>query len=416
MFDLDTWREIFDSLKRHRLRTLLTAFGVFWGIFMLMLLLGVGKGLENGVYAQFGNVTTNGLFIWGDRSTVPYKGMNPGRWTRLTNSDVEAIRTGVEGIQYLNAVKGLWGEFTIHYGRKNGSFRVEGDLPEVRYVQPRFLVEGRFLNEADIAQRRKVAVIGRAVKEDLFGKSDPIGEFLSIRGVYFQIVGVFDIQRLGRQGQDPTRLRHIPLTSLQQAFNQGEYVDSIVLSAAEGYSATALKKEIVDILKARHGIAPEDAQAIGSWSTEEEFAMFQGLFAGIKAFIWIVGTGTLIAGMVGVSNIMLIIVKERTRELGIRKALGATPASIIGMILQESVFLTAASGYSGLVAGVGLVELVSFLMGKLNVKSEFFKNPEIDIGVALAATVLLVLIGAAAGLIPARQAATVNPIEALRSE
>jgi putative ABC transport system permease protein len=416
MLDLDAWREIFDSLKRHKLRTLLTAFGVFWGIFMLMLLLGVGKGLENGVYSQFGNVTTNGLFIWGNRTTLPYKGLNPGRWIRLTNADLEAIKDGVEGIDRLNAAKGLWGEFTIYYGRKSGSFRVEGDLPDVRFIEPRFIVQGRFLNESDISLKRKTAVIGRGVKEALFGNDDPVGEFLSIRGVYFQIVGVFDVQKIGSQGQDRTALIHIPLTTLQRAFNQGEYVDSITLSAAAGFSAAALQSKAKELLKARHSVAPADDQAIGSWNTEEEFKTFQGLFRGINAFMWIVGIGTLVAGMVGVSNIMLIIVKERTREIGIRKALGATPASIIAMVLQESIFLTAVSGYAGLVSGVGVIELAAYLMAKFQIKSEYFLNPEINIGVAATATVLLVLIGAAAGFIPARQAATINPIEALRSE
>lgn len=416
MIDLDTWQEIFDSLRRHKLRTALTAFGVFWGIFMLIVLLAVGKGLQNGVYSQFGNTATNAVYIWGGKTTLPFQGMNPGRWVQLTNKDLEAIRAGVGGIAYLNANMSLWGEFTILNGTREGSFKVDGDLPDVRFIQPRFVTAGRFLDALDVRESRKTAVIGQKVKDTLFQDENPVGKYLKIKGVYFLIVGVFDINRIGGQSTDMTSTIHIPLTTLQKVFAQGDYVGSFGLCPLPGYSAAALERQICDLLKVRHKVSPDDQEGIGTWNTEKQFQSFQGLFKGISAFMWVVGLGTLIAGIVGVSNIMLIIVKERTREIGIRKAIGASPRSIIVMIVQESVFLTSVSGLFGLVGGIGAIELVNFCMNKFNIHSDYFKDPRVDLSVAVAAVLLLVASGTVAGLIPGRKASMIISIEALRSE
>jgi len=416
MFDKDKWREIFDSLSRHKLRTLLTAFGVFWGIFMLVLLLGAGKGLQNGVFSQFSDFATNGAIVYGTKTSLPYKGLNPGRWIGLNNGDLQAVKENIADIEYINANINLWGQFAIMYEGRSGSFRVEGCLPDLLYIAPRTITQGRFLNEQDITLKRKTAVIGRKVKEVLFRDIDPIGKYLNIKNVYFRIIGVFDIASMGEQNWEPTALIQIPLTALQQAFNQGDYINGITITAKKNSSVSLMEKQVKTLLKGRHKVAPEDPEGIGSWNMEENFKRFQGLFGVITIFIWIVGLGTLIAGVVAVSNVMLIIVKERTREIGIRKALGATPYSIITMILQESIFLTGISGYTGLVCGVGIIELTNYFMEKFKMQSEFFKNPEIDISVALTATLILVLIGGVAGLIPARNAARINPIEALRSE
>jgi putative ABC transport system permease protein len=416
MFDFDKWQEIFNSLQRHKLRTVLTAFGVFWGIFMLVILLGVGKGLEKGVYAQFSDTATNSFFMWGERTSVPYEGLNPGRYIRLTTADLDAIRANIPEVRYLNASMSLGGEFTISYNNKNGSFEVRGDFPDLFSIETRKMLQGRFLNIPDIDAKRKVAVIGRRVQEVLFGKEQPLGQYINIKGVFFQVVGVFDVKKIGSQGRDPTELIHIPLSTLQQTFNQGDRIGWLGVRVEKNVSAAVVEDRVKSLLKKRHKVAPEDKKGIGSWNMEEEFKKFQGLFRGITLFIWVVGTGTMIAGIVGVSNIMLIIVKERTREIGIRKALGATPFSIINLILQESIFLTAVSGYMGLVAGVGVIEAVSYFMNKFSIRNEFFNSPEIDFKVAITAMVILVLTGALAGFIPARSAARINPIEALRSE
>lgn len=416
MFDLDKWQEIFTTMQRHKLRTLLTAFGVFWGIFMLVLLLGVGKGLERGVYLEFRDIATNSFFIWGGRTSLPYKGLNPGRYIRFTNHDIDAIRENIPEAKHINANSYLWGEFTIGYNDKSGSFSVQGNLPALMQIESLQIPEGRFINDRDVKDKRKVVVIGHRVKEVLFGKEEPLGKYINIKNIFFQVVGVFKVRGSGGQGRDRTEHLYMPLSTMQQAFNQGNYVRSLGISVEEYIPASVVQEQVQELLKSRHKVAPDDERAIGSWNMEEEFSQIQNLFRGINIFIWLVGTGTIIAGIVGVSNIMLIIVKERTREIGIRKALGATPFSIISLILQESIFITAISGYMGLVAGVGVIEGVSYLLDKFQVQTTYFSHPEVEFKVAITATIVLVITGAVAGLIPARKAATINPIEALRSE
>ncbi len=416
MFDVDKWQEIFNTLQRHKLRTLLTAFGVFWGIFMLVLLLGVGKGLEKGVYLEFRGIATNSFFLWGGRTSLPYKGLNPGRYIRFSNDDIAAIREHIPEAKHINADSYIWGEFAITYQDKSGAFNVQGCLPDLLQIESIEIAEGRFINLRDVQEKRKVVVIGQRVREVLFGPQDPFGKYLNVRGVFFQVVGVFKVISSGGQGQDRTERLYMPLSTMQQAYNQGNRVSSVDIGVAEHIPASIVQKKAVDLLKARHKVAPDDPRGIGSWNMEEEFRKIQNLFWGVNIFIWLVGTGTIVAGIVGVSNIMLIIVKERTREIGIRKALGATPFSIISLILQESIFITAVSGYLGLVAGVVVIEGVGYGMTKLAVQATYFSNPEIEFRVAITATIILVVTGAIAGLIPARKAATINPIEALRGE
>jgi putative ABC transport system permease protein len=412
MFDFDKWQEIFHSIQRHKLRTLLTAFGVFWGIFMLVLLLGAGNGIEKGTYAEFGNFAKNSVFLWGGRTQIPYKGLNPGRWIRLTNQDLEAIRETIPEIKYVAALS-FAGDSPVTYGNKDGRFRISGVNPESIYIEtPR--IEGRFINVPDYEAKRKVAIIGSQIQKILFGQENSIGKYITIRGVFFQVVGVFEPTGAGsEQGGEQI---YIPITTLQRLFHRGNFVSDIAIIAEDDVPASVVETKAKDLLKRFHKVAPEDERGIGSWNAEEEFGQFQGLFRGIQIFVWIVGVGTIVAGIVGVSNVMLIIIKERTREIGIRKALGATPFSIISLILQESIFLTAVSGYTGLVVSVGLIELAGYFMDKFHLQSPYFSNPEIDFAAAITATVILVITGALAGLIPARTAAAINPIEALRSE
>jgi len=413
MFDFDKWQEIFNTIQRHKLRTLLTAFGVFWGIFMLVLLLGVGRGIEKGVYTDFGDLAKNSFFMWGRRTQLPYKGLNPGRWIRLTNADIESIRENVPEAKYIAAFSHA-GEITINHNNKSGAFAVLGSTPEAIHIRP-FKIQGRSINPLDIKEKRKVAVIGQQVKNLIFGKENPLGQYINIRGIFFQVVGIFDVTTSGGEG-DETEEIYIPLTTLQQAFQRGDSIGWFSVIVDENVAASVGETKVKELLKRRHKVAPDDVRAIGSWNAGEEFSQLQALFQGIRIFLWAVGIGTIAAGIVGVSNIMLIIVKERTREIGIRKALGATPFSIISLILQESVFITALSGYMGLVASVGLIELAGYLMDKFHLQSTYFNNPEIDFTTAITATVILVITGALAGFIPARTAASINPIEALGSE
>jgi putative ABC transport system permease protein len=412
MFDFDKWQEIFNTIQRHKLRTLLTAFGVFWGIFMLVMLLGAGRGIEKGTYAEFGNFAKNSVFLWGGRTQIPYKGLNPGRWIRLRNDDIEAIRETIPEVKYI-ATQAYLGDSSVMYKEKDGRFTIIGLNSEAIYIEtPR--LEGRFINVPDNEAKRKVAVIGKQVQKMLFAQEDPIGKYITIRGVLFQVVGVFEPTGSGNE-REAERI-YIPVTTLQSLFYRRHFIGNIAIIAEDNVPASVVETKVKDLLKRRHKVAPEDERGIGSWNAEKEFSQFQGLFRGIRIFIWIVGAGTIVAGIVGVSNVMLIIIKERTREIGIRKALGATPFSIISLILQESIFLTAVSGYTGLVVSVGLIELAGFFMNKFHLQSPYFNNPEIDFAAAITATIILVITGALAGLIPARTAAAIDPIEALRSE
>ena len=416
MFDLDKWQEIFGMIRKHKLRTLLTAFGVFWGIFMLVLLLGAGKGLENGVYGMFGHLAKNSMWIWGGRTSIPYNGMKPGKYVSYTNDDYYALKKEFPEIKLLAPGLGLWGSYSVSYGKNNGAFKVGGDFPAMNEIRPMIFTAGRFVNQKDVDEKRKVAAIGSRVKEVLFGEKDAIGKYIKIKGVYFLVVGTFEVENPGSNGRDDSEKIFIPLTTLQQTFNAYNKVGSFAISPKDGVDPEELEARVKEFLAARHGIAPEDKSAIGGWNSGRETKKFAGLFTGINTFIWGVSIMTIIAGIVGVSNIMLIIVKERTKEIGIRKALGATPVSIVSLILTESVFITAISGYLGLSAGVGAVELIRTLMESAGAENPYFNNPQIDIQVALIATLILVLAGAFAGLFPAIRAARINPIEALRAD
>lgn len=413
MFDLDKWQEILATMQKNKLRTFLTAFGVFWGIFMLVLLLGAGKGMQNGVEGEFGAFATNSLWIWNGRTSVAHKGLQPGREINFKAEDLAAIGRQVEGVEIVAPRNWLFGEYTLSYKNKNGSFRVVATSDEYFSVDIINLTQGRLLNRNDMFESRKVVVIGNRIKEVLFGEKEAIGEYINIKGVYFQVIGIFTKE--GNNGRFEERA-FIPFTLYQTVFNPNRNVHNIALTAKKGVSTKSLEDKVKQVLSQRHRFAAEDEQAIGMNNNEEDFKRFQGLFDAIRMFVWVVGTGTLIAGIVGVSNIMLIIVKERTKEIGVRKAIGATPISIVSLIIQESIVITAFSGYLGLLAGVGLLDGVRYLIDSTGAKLPYFTNPGVDVGVALSATVVLVISGAIAGLIPAIKAARIKPIEALRAD
>ncbi|MDQ3393252.1 MAG: ABC transporter permease [Bacteroidota bacterium] len=416
MIDIDKWQEIFSTLQKHKLRTALTAFGVFWGIFMLVVLLGASKGFQNGVESQF-DVARNAVFVWTQRTSIPYKGLRPGRFVSLKNDDIDAIRESIPEVAYIAPRNSLDGEFTVNRKDKYASFKVFGDYPDFLKVQPKKMIAGRFINQIDIKEKRKTAVIGKKVVEELFSiNEDPIGQYISIKGIFFKVVGIFESNQSGENAAEDQQTIFIPNTSMQQAFNQGNNINWFAFVPKDGVPSSVIETKVKELLMNRHNVAPDDLKAFGSANVEQQYQQVQGLFMGMTGFSWLVSIGTIIAGIVGVGNIMLIIVKERTKEIGIRKALGAQPWSIISMILQESLFLTAISGYFGLVIGVALIEGISYGLKKFEAESEFFANPEINFTVALSAIIVLVVAGTLAGLIPATIAAKVNPVVALKDE
>jgi putative ABC transport system permease protein len=416
LWDADEWQEILSGLKKHKLRTALTAFGVFWGIFMLVLLIGIGNGLETGVMRQFEDLAVNTLYVWSDRTSIPYKGLKAGRWFPLTNEDTGALQASFPEIQNLSPQLNLWGDYTVDRKDKSSSFRVSGVGPEYLRIRATRIEKGRPFNLLDMERKRKVAVIGSRVREVLFANGeDPLGQYIKIKGVYFQVVGLLGTRAVGGNREEAETIA-IPFSTMQQAFNMKNWVHFYVMNVKTDRPLTEVESRIKSFLALRHEVSPQDPRAIGSWNNAREFNSLKGLFGGVNIFIWIVGIGTIVAGIVGVSNIMLIIVKERTREIGIRMAVGATPGSIIGMIIRESVLITSVSGYLGMVAGVGVIELVSRLMNTFKMQNQYFSNPYVDIRIAITATVLLVLAGTAAGFFPALRAAGIKPIEALKEE
>jgi len=418
MFDLDRWQEIYQTIKKHKLRTALTAFGVYWGIFMLVVLLGAGKGLENGVMKGF-DIAKNTVFLWSQRTSVEYMGLPPGRYIRFTNDDVAAIRQNIPEIATLAPRNRLDGDFIVVKDEKSASFDVYGDYPDFIKVKAMDIDKGRFLNQIDIEDRRKVAVVGERVVDVLFGEEEdvnPIGEYIKIKGVYFKIVGTFKSRGSGEDRIEDAQTIFVPNTTMQQAFNQYNRVYWFAMTPKDGYPAELIENEVKELLAKRHKVSPEDLKAFGSANVEKEFQQIQGLFSGIRGFSWIVSIGTILAGVIGVGNIMLIVVKERTKEIGIRKALGATPWSIISLIIQESVVITAVAGYTGLFVGVALVEGINILLKTFEIEGDFFANPEVNFTVAMSATITLIITGTLAGLIPATKAARINPVEALRDE
>jgi putative ABC transport system permease protein len=419
MFDIDRWQEIYHVLAKNKLRTALTAFGVFWGMFMLVILMGSGNGLKNGVLGNFGSFATNSFFMWGQTTSLPYNGFQKGRYVAFDNYDTEAMRRELKGAQVVAPKCQLGGYRGTNYvTRKNksgSSFTVTGDIPEIIQISPRKIPQGRWLNQKDIDEKRKVAVIGPRVRDVLFDEGeDPIGEYINISGIYFMVIGIHQIEFTSDFNEQDLESIFTPISTFQQAFNWGNRVGWYSIMAEPNVSVADLETQAHDILKKVHHVNPEDHRAIGGWNMAEEFGKISGLFVAIQVLVWVVGIGTLLAGVIGVSNIMLVVVKERTKEIGIRKAIGATPYLIVSQIILEAIILTGIAGYIGLSAGVGLLELVNNAIGPQG--AGMFKSPEIDLGTALICLLIIIISGGFAGVIPARKAASVDPIVALRSE
>ncbi len=420
LFDKDKWTEIMHALSKNKLRTFFTAFGVFWGIFMLVIMLGSGKGLKNGVNQEMGDMATNALFMWTRPTSVPYKGFPRGRRFYFRNDDTKALRDNMPELEYIAPrlqVYSTRGDNNVVRGDRTAAYNIYGDYPDMNKIDPVNIHQGRFINYNDIENKRKVIVIGTRVRDEMFEvDEDPIGEYLRIRGVYFKVVGVFSSKKNDQEAERDNQNIFIPFSTLQQTYNYGDIVGWYSMTAHKDIPASVALEKAKKIVKERHSIAPNDDRAIGSFNVEVQYKKMENLFTGINGLIWIVGIGTLLAGVIGVSNIMLIVVKERTKEIGIQRAIGATPLAIQSQIVIESVFLTALAGYIGLVLGVGILELINYLLIEFDLSSDMFARPEVDFNKATIALIILVISGALAGLIPARRATQIKPIDALRDE
>lgn len=414
MFDLDNCIEIFTTLRKNKLRTFLTGFSVAWGIFMLIILLASGKGLQNGIMEVFGNQSTNFVSMYAQPTGMPYKGNPKDRQIKLEQKDVELVAQMPE---VENISMSLAYDLMASYNFNSSMSYFEGTTPTRAVNEGMKIVNGRFINELDMKEQRKVIVINKRMRDVFFKNEDPIGKQIEANKIIFTVVGVYEISEW-----ENFRCRaFFPFSAAQTIFEKGRGIKEIQFTLQGVETEEAIEKFTTNVrtqMAAVHQFDPEDKRAIRFWSVIEGYMQIMGLFGAINLFILIIGAGTLIAGVVGVSNIMLISVRERTREFGIRKALGATPFSIIQSVLMESVIITSIFGYIGMVLGVGLSELVSFLIEQSSVPGEraIFKNPEVSLSVAVGATVVMVIAGMIAGYFPARKAVKITAIEAMRAE
>ncbi len=416
MFDLDKWQEITAALKKNKLRTILTGLGVMFGILILVTLLGIGRGFQNNIQSSLGNFATNSTVFWVQRTTKAYKGLPRNRFYQFTNEDLVAIKRSVPELENIAPEINGWSGGATHNtfrAEKKGNFRIKGTSPEMNQVNPVDITAGRFINENDLKEFRKVITIGPRVKELMFEEDeDPIGQYLKVNGIYLKIVGT--IKPLSQNMGNRDDIIQMPFTTLQRLYNRGDKFYSFLATAKVGESVEELQNSIFSILARRHNIHPDDKQAIGNFNIAKLFQKIFGLFNSIGFLFWIIGFGVLLTGVIGVSNIMHVVVKERTRELGIKRAIGARPREVVGQIINESVFLTTFAGFWGLVLGVLIVELI----GKMTEGSPNpqILNPYVDINVAFIALGVLIFFGVLAGLLPAQRAIRIKPVDALRYE
>jgi putative ABC transport system permease protein len=422
MFDRDNWEEILEALTANVFRTILTAFGVFWGIFILVILLAAGKGLENGVKKGFDGIATNTMFMWTQTTSKPYKGLPKTRRYDFRNSDVPALKEALPDLLYVsprNQLGDFNGSNNVVRGTKTSAFTIYGDYPELIKQQPMDIIKGRFINQQDIQHNRKVAVIGKGVISELYGKAEEvIGTYVKVNGINFMVVGVYHSKNQNNGNAESEQKNiFVPFTTFQQAFNYGDKVGWMALTANDNASITDLKPKIIEIIKERHSINPIDDRAVGNFDLFERFNQVQGLFTILTFIAYFVGTLVLISGVIGISNIMLIVVKERTKEIGIRRALGASPGAIRRQILSESIFLTIISGMLGIAVATGVIAILNMVLASMPQEGEtMFANPTVDLGVVFVALLILVGSGLLAGFIPAQTAINVKPVDALRTE
>ena len=421
MFDRDNWNEILEALTANTFRTILTAFGVFWGIFILVILLAAGNGLENGVKKGFDGIATNTMFMWTQTTSKPYKGLPKTRDFDFRNSDVDALKQSFPDLLYVsprNQLGGFEGSNNVVRGTKTAAYTIYGDYPELIKQQPMDIIKGRFVNQQDIRLRRKVAVIGQGVIAELYSKGEEvIGTYIKMNGVNFMVVGVYN-SKAQNNGNSESEQKNIfvPFTAFQQAFNYGDRVGWMAITANDNTSITKLKADIIKLIKSRHSIHPDDDRAVGNFDLFEEFSKVQDLFMILKFIAYFVGTLVLLSGVIGISNIMLIVVKERTKEIGIRRALGATPSAIRSQILSEAIFLTIVAGMFGIATATGVIWVINMVLDSMPSEGMMFANPSVDLSVVFVALLILVGSGLLAGFIPAQTAINVKPVDALRTE
>lgn len=411
LFDKDTWQEIFSSIRKNKMRTGITIVGVMWGIFLLVVLLGAARGVENNFNKLFGNFATNSVFVWAQQTSKPFKGFQEGKGLTLKMSDLENIKNEIEGLEFVVPRHQTQAMATNNF--KSGTFGIFGDYPELDKVQKKDLVYGRFINDNDIKERKKVCVIEEEIYKQLFDKDVyPIGTYIKINNINYKVVGMYKEGQIG--GGGPQGNIHIPFTTFQQVYNRGDSIGWMMITGDMDHDISQIEADVKLLLRNLHKVHPEDERAFGSFNLGERIAQITGFLTGMQFLTWFVGIATLIAGVFAIGNILLITVKERTKEIGIRRALGAKPWEIKRQIVLESVFLTSIAGALGIIFGGLVLMLIDKTIGQG--PQAALSNPTVDIPVIIVATITLVVLGTLIGLIPAHTAVSIRPIEALREE
>lgn len=411
ILDRDTWQEIYSSIRKNKMRTAITIIGVMWGIFLLVVLLGAAKGVENNFERLFGNFATNSVFVWAQATSVPFKGFQEGKRLTLKMRDLENINNEIEGLEFV-VPRHQGSALTVH-NFKTGNFGVFGDYPELDIVQKKDMVYGRFINDNDIKERKKVCVIEEEIYKQLFDKDVyPIGTYIKLNDINYQVIGMYKQGQVGSGG--PQGNIHIPFTTFQQVYNRGDSIGWFMITGKPEFDIVQIEADVKLLLRNLHNVHPEDERAFGSFNLGEAFGKVTGFLTGMQFLTWFVGIATLIAGVFAIGNILLITVKERTKEIGIRRALGAKPWEIKRQIILESVFLTSLAGALGIIMGGVILMIIDATIGKGENPS--LTNPTVDIPVVIIAALTLVVLGTLIGLIPAHTAVSIRPIEALREE
>ncbi len=417
MFSRDRWNEILEALNANRFRTLLTAFGVFWGIFILVILLALTNGLKNGVKADFGDFATNSIFMWSQQTSMPFKGFSKGRRFNFKIQDVDILKEKIPELKYVsprNQLGGYRGANNVTRNEKTGAYNVYGDYPEYINQEPLEILSGRFLSYSDIQEKRKVAIIGQDVVKGLYDRNEePLSTYIKINGINFMVIGTFKKSNSQGDQEEDANTIFIPFTTFSQAFNYGEDVGWMAITATDNVSITQIKPEIMSIMRELRSVHPDDERAIGHFDLSEQFARIMGLFSILTFVGYFVGALVLLSGVIGISNIMLIVVKERTKEIGVRRAIGASPWNIRLQILQESMVLTIISGMVGIAFAAGIIWILNSILDQVG-PVENFANPSVGIGVIIVALTILIISGILAGLIPATRATQMKPVDALR--
>ena len=410
LFERDTWQEVYDSMSKNKLRTGITMVGVWWGILLLIALLGAAKGMENSFNRIFGDFETNSVFVWGQSTSMPFKGFQEGKRVRLKLSHVDKIKDNIEGIEFV--VPRNRNQALVVRNFLSGNFSVNGDYPLLDQIQKKKMIEGRFINQNDINLNKKVAVISEDIYKQLFEKDEnPIGAYVQMNSINFTIIGVF---QNGNVNMGPSSDVHIPFTTFQQIYNQGDNIGWMVITGKPEYNIKQIEADTKLLLRNLNKIHPRDKRAFGSFNLGKEFAKVTGFLTGMQFLTWFVGIATLIAGVFAIGNILLITVKERTKEIGVRRALGATPFEIKRQIVVEAVFLTIMSGLLGIISGGWILIFIDRAWGQGD--DATLVNASVSISVVFIALIILVILGTLIGLIPAFKATSVKPIEALREE